>query len=84
METPGYEAKSFSDTCRCVIPGNLASFLFRKAFYGQFVPYSYQFFLWLNYKLGDSGRMCFGAILKKDEVLLGVSRKETFMCWAEM
>lgn len=35
-------------------------------------------------RLGESGKNCFEAILKKDVKLLGESMKETFLCWREM
>jgi hypothetical protein len=35
-------------------------------------------------RLGESGKNCFEAILKKDVKLLGESMKETFLCWSEM
>jgi cytidyltransferase-like protein len=35
-------------------------------------------------RLGESGKNCFDAILKKDVTLLGESMKETFLCWREM
>jgi len=35
-------------------------------------------------RLGESGKNCFEAILKKDVNLLGESMKETFLCWREM
>jgi hypothetical protein len=35
-------------------------------------------------RLGESGKACFEAILKKDVKQLGESMKETFMCWSEM
>jgi hypothetical protein len=35
-------------------------------------------------RLGESGKACYDAILKKDVKLLGESMKETFLCWSEM
>lgn len=35
-------------------------------------------------RLGESGKACYNAILKKDVVLLGESMKESFMCWNEI
>ena len=35
-------------------------------------------------RLGDSGKLCYEAILKKDVKLLGESMKETFLAWSEM
>ncbi len=35
-------------------------------------------------RLGESGKVCFDAIIKKDVKLLGESMKETFLCWNEM
>ena len=35
-------------------------------------------------RLGQSGRQCYEAILKKDVQLLGISMKETFLVWREM
>lgn len=35
-------------------------------------------------RLGESGKSCYSAILKKDVKLLGESMKETLMCWSEM
>jgi cytidyltransferase-like protein len=35
-------------------------------------------------KLGESGKNCYDAILKKDVNLLGESMKETFLTWSEM
>ena len=35
-------------------------------------------------RLGDSGKACYDAILKRDVKQLGESMKETFMCWSEM
>ncbi|WP_347840645.1 adenylyltransferase/cytidyltransferase family protein [uncultured Draconibacterium sp.] len=35
-------------------------------------------------RLGESGKACYDAILKKDVKQLGESMKESFMCWSEM
>jgi hypothetical protein len=35
-------------------------------------------------RLGDSGKACYDAILKKDVKTLGESMKETFLVWSEM
>ena len=35
-------------------------------------------------RLGESGKACYDAILKKDVTQLGESMKETFLCWSEM
>jgi hypothetical protein len=35
-------------------------------------------------RLGDSGKSCFDAILKKDVTRLGESMKESFLAWSEM
>ncbi|HLN22221.1 MAG TPA: adenylyltransferase/cytidyltransferase family protein [Bacteroidales bacterium] len=35
-------------------------------------------------RLGEAGKLCFDAIRNKDTNLLGVSMKESFLCWSEM
>jgi hypothetical protein len=35
-------------------------------------------------RLGESGKACYDAILKKDVNQLGESMKETFLCWREL
>ena len=35
-------------------------------------------------RLGESGKVCYHAILKKDVKQLGESMKESFLCWSEM
>lgn len=35
-------------------------------------------------RLGESGEVCYEAILKKDVKLLGESMKDTFLCWSKM
>jgi len=35
-------------------------------------------------RLGESGKACYDAILKRDVKQLGESMKETFLCWSEM